>query len=507
MESSHSKLQSLSLYPSGTHATKVARELFKTTGEKTRLIFYLGGEETRFRNDTDRELPFRLASQTSSYPSSDLTDITILSNLPFICYQYRQESNFIYLTGCDIPGSRLLGICEKQSDPPEAKEDLRIKLILFIPDLDELDVMWSGMPLTPEEVAKGLDVTEVHYMREFEAKFSELQAKTVHVLPSHSLPDSSATKEVDTVDGHLLMACQEARLRKSPAEIDLIQMANDISSRAHEGVMKALSAGDTHSEYEASAVFNYYCAKAGAKALAYEVIAASGTSAGTLHYIKNKKSFPSSGEGSLLLLDAGCEHQSYGADITRTFPVGNGGKFTEEAKNVYRLVEEMQDAAFMQLKPGCSFEHLQILMHKVAAAGLLKLGILKKPDPDPEVKSTDYAEQERDRAQEARDDKRLVEEILASGLTTAFFPHGLGHSLGLDVHDSPLASRPNGPSKDILAKYLRFTRDLEEGNVVTVEPGIYFNPFLLKPFAKSPYLDQEVLKRYMPVGGVRIEDE
>jgi Xaa-Pro dipeptidase len=361
------------------------------------------------------------------------------------------------------------------------------------------------MPLTPEEVADSLDVSEVYYQREFEAKFKELQAQTVHTLPNYSLPTSESKSNVKAVDKYLLMACQEARLRKSPAEIDLIQVANDISSRAHEGVMKALGAGDTHSEHEASAVFSYYCAKSNAKSMAYEVIAASGTNAGTLHYIKNKKSFPSSGEGSLLLLDAGCEHNSYAADITRTFPIGNGGKYTSEAKNVYHLVEEMQDAAFMRLRPGCSFESLQVLMHKVAAAGLLKLGILKRPDDG--VKATDFAEQERDRAKEARDDRQLVEEILASGVTTAFFPHGLGHSLGLDVHDSPLASRPDGPSDDPLAKYLRFRRTLEEGNVVTIEPGIYFNPFLLKPFRNSPYLDQDVLKRYMPVGGVRIEDE
>ena len=75
------------------------------------------------------------------------------------------------------------------------------------------------------------------------------------------------------------------------------------------------------------------------------------------------------------------------------------------------------------------------------------------------------------------------------------------------MHDSPLASRPNGPSDNPAVKYLRFRRELVEGNVITVEPGIYFNPFLLKPHMDSPSLDQEVLKQYMPVGGVRLEDE
>lgn len=82
-----------------------------------------------------------------------------------------------------------------------------------------------------------------------------------------------------------------------------------------------------------------------------------------------------------------------------------------------------------------------------------------------------------------------------------------GHMVALDVHDSPLASRPNGPSKHPLAKYLRFVGILEEGHVITNEPGCYFNPFLLKPFKDSPYLNHEVLAKYMPVGGVRIEDE
>ena len=133
-------------------------------------------------------------------------------------------------------------------------------------------------------------MTEVHDMSMFQKKLDELKTPVVHVLPSSSLPpspelSSSSAKTPRTNDAHLLLACQEARLTKTGAEIDLIQQANDITSRAHEGVMKALGAGDSSSEYEAAAVFSYYCAKKGAKSLAYEVIAASGTGAGTLHYV------------------------------------------------------------------------------------------------------------------------------------------------------------------------------------------------------------------------------
>lgn len=325
------------------------------------------------------------------------------------------------------------------------------------------------MPLNPEEVGKELDVSDVQYLSKLKDTFASLPTKTIHVLDSQTLP-SEIGDGYTPVTKYFLMACETARLRKTPAEIDLIQKANDISSRAHEGVMKAIGAGDMKSEWEASAIFSYYCARGGARSMAYEVIAANGASAGTLHYIKNRSSFPTTGgEGNLLLLDAGCEYQNYAADITRTFPVGNGGKFSDEAKEIYRIVESMQDEAFMRIKPGTSWESIHLRTHKAAAHGLLKLGILKKPDGD--VKSKDFEMNERDDAKEGREYGQLVGDMLDSGITMGFYPHGLGHHLGLDVHDSAIAALPDGRSSHPLAKYLRFRGNLEDGHVVTVEPG------------------------------------
>jgi Xaa-Pro dipeptidase len=327
--------------------------------------------------------------------------------------------------------------------------------------VDELDVMWSGMPLLPHEIAEQLEVDEVYDLSHYDKTLSKLSSKSIHLMPGYTLPTSKGSNvSIETDDRYLLLACQEARLTKTPIEIELIQQANDITSRAHEGVMRSLGSGNLSSEYEASAVFNYYCAKEGAKGLAYEVIAASGVNAGTLHYIKNHSSFPSTENADLLLLDAGCEWKNYGADITRTFPVGNGGKFSKETKEIYQLVEKMQDAAFVHIRPGCRYEDLQILMHKTLAAGLLKLGILKGSQ---EIASAGTSGTPDD-AQGFRDSRDLVEKILETGITTAFCGHGLGHSLGLDVHDSALAARPDGPSKHHLAKYLRFRRVLEEGH-------------------------------------------
>jgi len=171
-------------------------------------------------------------------------------------------------------------------------------------------------------------------------------------------------------------------------------------------------------------------------------------------------------------------------------PVGNGGKFTPEARAIYELVLEMQTASLKVLKPELHWDAVQFLCHRILVRGFQKLGIFR-------------AETE-----EAA--------ILASGISAAFFPHGVGHSLGLDVHDVPSASKPlPNPTIDRggvdighekFYEYLRLRLPLEVDMVVTVEPGIYFHQHLLAGVRNSRFIDQEVLSQYEPVGGVRIED-
>lgn len=186
-------------------------------------------------------------------------------------------------------------------------------------------------------------------------------------------------------------------------------------------------------------------------------------------------------------------------------PVGNGGKFTAEARSIYSLVLEMQHASFALLKPGLHWDEVQLVCHRTLIRGFQRLGIFRS--------DAEYTE----------------EAILASGLTAAFFPHGLGHSLGLDVHDVPTVSKPTDPvtgtvvvlgnganpgvdeakwGHQSLYRYLRLRRPLEQGMVVTVEPGIYFSPHLLEraKVHESEFVDAEVLRKYESVGGVRIED-
>lgn len=178
-------------------------------------------------------------------------------------------------------------------------------------------------------------------------------------------------------------------------------------------------------------------------------------------------------------------------------PVGNGGKFSPEAKEIYSLVLEMQKAAFAMIKPGVHWDAVHYVCHQVLVKGFQRLGIFKSPNSP------------------GSGSWNSEEAILASGVSGAFFPHGLGHSLGMDVHDVPSASKPEvNPTIERSVElghssyytYLRLRLPLETNMVVTVEPGIYFSPHLIAPVRESKHIDQDVLKRYESVGGVRIED-
>jgi Xaa-Pro dipeptidase len=261
---------------------------------------------------------------------------------------------------------------------------------------------------------------------------------------------------------------------KSPYEIALIRRANAISTTAHTAVMRAVSYASNEQELEA--VFLKNCVERGAKEQAYHSIVASGTSAATLHYVKNDQSL----YGTLnVLLDAGCEVDCYASDVTRTFP--RSGTFSPESLAIYNIVLDMQKQCTESLKAGIKWDDVHLLAHKIVTAGLLELGIFCGGS---------------------------VDEILAARTSVAFFPHGLGHYLGMDTHDT--GGNPNYEDTDPMFRYLRVRGTLPAGSVITVEPGCYFCRFIIDPYLKdekqSKYIDEQVLERYWSVGGVRIED-
>ncbi|THG97121.1 hypothetical protein EW026_g4821 [Hermanssonia centrifuga] len=459
---------------------------------------------------------------------------------------FRQESNFYYLSGCSIPSAYLLLTFQDGTSLANNPS-----LQLFIPKTELADLMWSVPPPSIQEAQTLYEATLVAHTEALpEAIHQLLKAfpeAIFHTLPKGSplFPDLAEqysgiplSRNARVTDEFLLAALHHARLTKDAAEVALIKKANEISSRAHEVVMRVLGQGVRglikkgkgagterpllpgewliEKEAEAEALFVASCRREGSVHQAYLPIVAASTRASTLHYCCNDKEFawgpvkPHDHKNDnhlahdqdkefvpqVLLIDAGCEWDCYAADITRTMPVGNGGKFTPEARAIYELVLEMQKLSFETLEPGLHWDAIQLLCHRTLVKGFQRLGIFKSPESP------------------GSGSWNSEEAILASGVSTAFFPHGVGHSLGMDVHDVPSASKPenNNTISGIplghpdFYTYLRLRLPLREGMVVTVEPGIYFSPHLLAAIRDSKHVDHEVLKKYESVGGVRIED-
>jgi Xaa-Pro dipeptidase len=343
----------------------------------------LAGEAVPFRNDTDRELVFR------------------------------QESNFYYLTGCTIPASFLLAAYQ-----PGTSLSSNPSIDLFIPKAELADLMWSVPPPSLETAKQIYNVTSVDHPAALPAAIDTLlkalPGALFHTLPRNSplfpvipaeYPQQILNADGAVTDAYLLSALHHARLIKDADEIAAIKKANEISSRAHEVVMRVLGkavkgkieagAGAgvdrpllpgewlIEKEAEAEAIFVASCRREGCVPSlnpfklrvyllylpipssvhqAYLPIVAASTRASTLHYCCNDREFAwgpvkphdhqnkndfTHGKAKefnpqVLLIDAGCEWECYASDITRTMPVGNGGKFTPEARAIYELVLEMQ---------------------------------------------------------------------------------------------------------------------------------------------------------------------
>lgn len=218
----------------------------------------------------------------------------------------------------------------------------------------------------------------------------------------HSVPIICPPADFDS--DVLIAALDSSRAIKSPHEISLIRHAIRVSSIAHRSVLHHITSLRT--EAEIHALYLDICIAHGAKSQGYAPIIASGTNASTLHYTKNDENLKGKG---LVCMDAGCEWECYSSDITRTFPIQENGWVSKEAENIYGIVQEMQERCIEKLRPGIRYLDLHYLAHRIAAEGLIRLGIFRK--------------------------NVSVDAVLNSGASKGFFPHGLGHHLGLEVHD------------------------------------------------------------------------
>ncbi|KAK5128927.1 hypothetical protein LTR85_000260 [Meristemomyces frigidus] len=493
------KNHSIDRYPSKSHAQRLAAKLSVSQG-----------------------LIVLAATPPTTYPDSD-------QPVPF-----RQDRYFFYLTGCNEPG------CYVTYD---IGKDI---LTLWLPAIDESRVVWTGRGSTVDEALERYDVDRARYIK------ADGKVGWRHCLGRRSLVDADAgpceerlsvaeaiavvyTDRVWTVPffgkgarnrrtvmanitglierrEKLRRAMDACRVIKDEHEIDLIRRANEITAAAHTAVLKNIHLFTNEAEVEAA--YTAVCIAKHAKRQGYSPIAGSGPNASVLHYDSNNEDFA---DRQMLVLDAGCEVECYASDVTRTIPLNkkNPGHWpSEEAERVYRLVEKVQEACIAEMRPGKSFVEITYMARRMTMEGLLELGVLKGDE----------------------------EEIWKAGTVVGFFPHGLGHHLGLEVHDVSPVAHP--PAADTAASSLaegvlsaggppfalprRFdfanttssgplysstaASELEPGMVVTIEPGVYFNRFLLEQFflsdpKHSQFIDEKVLERYWKVGGVRIEDD
>ncbi|KAJ3537570.1 hypothetical protein NM208_g6257 [Fusarium decemcellulare] len=428
-------------YPAKAHARRVVDYIRAKIPHAAGYLFLTGALES-FYDNTDLAIPFR------------------------------QRRAFMYLTGVTVPGCHML------------YEVDNTRLTLFIPPVDLETILWSGTPLTAEEILSKYDVDAVLSNTELQKTLDLIGSQSHrvgssfftiagHVGQGISLPDGM------TVDStNLEKAIDECRVVKDEYEIALINKATIISSAAHRAVIKSVK--KCKNEAQIDGVFLGECTQRGAKIQAYPSIVASGRTAATMHYESNNQDlYLNDRAKDLVVIDAGAEWNCYGADITRTLPIS--GKFTQESRAIYDVVLNMQESCIEALKEGVLWDDLHVLAHKIAIDGLLALGILKG-DKD---------------------------EIFKERISTAFMPHGLGHFLGMDTHDT--GGHPDEADPDVLFKYLRVRRRLPAGCVVTIEPGIHFGENMIRPYLDdqrlSKYIDEKVLDRYWDVGGVCIEDD
>jgi Xaa-Pro dipeptidase len=281
----------------------------------------------------------------------------------------------------------------------------RDTLTLFIPRIDPARVIWYGRGSTLAEALERYNVDDVYFVDElgdFIKSWSHCHGGGhLYTLHSSQLPRIPGLHT--TIDSESLQpAMNLARMIKDEHEIKLIRKANDISSQAHKQVLANIL--HYKNEAQVEGLFKDICISHQAKQQAYDPIAASGPNAGTLHYDANDEDF---GDRQLMCLDAGCEFELYASDITRTFPLSTSWP-SKEAENIYKLVERMQETCIERLAPGVRYLDLHVLAHQIAIDGLLTLGILHNG---------------------------TKEEIYKAGTSRAFFPHGLGHHVGLEVHD------------------------------------------------------------------------
>ena len=368
-------------------------------------------------------------------------------------FPFRQDSNFYYLTGFNEPDALLL-LC---------KNDNESKSVLFLRERDPEMEMWVGERLGVSPACKTLDVDEAYDIKSLEAELPKLLEGSAQLYLDtfkdneyiHSVKKvSEELSHIRSVDVsprsyiHLNALLEKMRLHKEPYEIEQIRKALSITTQAHHAAMAMVKPG--MKEYEIQAIIEYVFKKHGSEHDAYGTIVAGGNNANTLHYVENRQML---NDGEMMLIDAGCEWNYYASDITRTTPIN--GKFSKPQQALYEGILDAQEKIIKAVKPGVSKQQLQERSELLLVQVMLDLGVLKG----------------------------TMDSIMDKKSHRKYYPHGIGHWMGLDVHDTC-------PYKDENGKEVQFA----QGMVLTIEPAIYL-----------PKDDLEIPEAFRGIG-IRTED-
>ena len=401
-------------------------------------------------------------------------------------HYFLQESNFYYLTG----------VLEANYYATINLTDASFSLYIPQPtEREKIFLHWETLEQIAEKYkCSTFDLTQLPL------EINRLNPKKLYVLNGTNSDSGNKVLTCDYVfpapyekfneiidhDGLIYEILADTRTRKTTEEINLLKYINKATVEAHIDTMKKIyqkiSAQQPIIERDVeNYFFSYIRSKLYSRNHPYEHICGCGVDGATLHYINNDQKLES---GQLILMDMGGMAAGYVSDVTSTVPVN--GTFTQEQADIYNIVLEANKEVQKNAKPGVSWTDMHLLAEKVILTGLQKLGFLNST--------------------------ATVQEMLDNRVGYYFMPHGLGHLMGIDVHDAGgyLSFTPER-SKEKGLDCLRTARVLEKDMVLSDEPGIYFIPYLLEQGFKdekvSKYFVQDKIKQYYKFGGVRIEDD
>ena len=400
-------------------------------------------------------------------------------NYPDNTYHFRQDSDFLYFFGIDLPG--FVGLMDFDSGKDR----------IFGNDYDMDDIIWMGPQPTVKELALKCGISDTALMTKLMDAIKDVQLKKrkIHFLPPYRgetkmklgallKENPCQMKTLASVD--LIKAVISMRSIKEKIEIEEIEKAEDIAYEMHVNAMRMCKQGAREQD-----IFGAIEGIALAKGWGTSFPIILSINGQTLHNHSHGNILT---KGKMMVCDAGAEtNLHYASDITRTTPVG--GKFSDKQKDIYEIVLKANTEAIKATRPGMSNRDLHFMACKIITTEMKNLGLMKGD----------------------------VDEAVKAGAHALFMPHGLGHLMGLDVHDmEALGENFIGYNDDVKRSeqfgtaFLRFALPYKPGHVFTVEPGCYFIPELIEKWKAEgklkEFINYSKIDAYMSIGGIRIED-